>query len=71
MLGRQIGVDLDVRGKLISDYILHLYRQMPSAIKAIIADDGTTSPPLIDLPGKFFKSHDRPWGIPAWKVSKD
>lgn len=41
---------------------------MPDMIKAIIADDGTVIPPLIDLQGKYFKNEERPWGIPAWKV---
>jgi hypothetical protein len=48
----------------LSEYVEHIYRQIPDLVKAIFADeeDGNTR----FLP--HMKSGKNPHGIPAWKV---
>lgn len=51
-------------GLTVSEYVEHIYRQIPDLVKIVIGDDdhaNTRAKP-------HYKTKAKPLGIPAWKV---
>lgn len=49
------------------EYAMHIYRQIPDLVVALVSDDDKYNSPA----KPYLRSEKNPDGLPAWKVSKE